>query len=413
MRGDWKDAGVATALSVTEGASALSMAREPAAACGALKLPLCVNQKRTGAPSDARILDFAVARGARCSRWRRNISSIGLKRSETMRWRRTLLGAVLPVLTVLAATAMTGGASWGAEKVRFNLNWLPEGEHCGFFQAKAAGLYDQAGLDVELKSGGPDINVPLLVANGTVDLGMGTSFTTLNMVDQGIPGVTVAAYFQKDPNTLVAHPGQGVTKLSDVKGRPVMIAKFAQQEVWQFLKQKYGFTDDQLRPYTYSAAPFLADPKAIQQGYVTEDAFLLGAQMPEPPVILFLADYGYQNYATTVFGLRSYIDKNAKTVRAFLDATAKGYAACLAGNYSEGMKMVLALNPEHGEPLFHFKLKQMKERGMVDGDDAAKLGIGAMTDARWKDFFDTMSAAGVYKPSLDYKAAYTLDLQKK
>ena len=330
-----------------------------------------------------------------------------------MRWHRTLSNVMLPILAVVAATVMTSNLSWGAEKVTFNLNWLPEGEHCGFFQAKAAGLYDQAGLDVELKSGGPDINVPLLVANGTVNLGMGTSFTTLNMVDQGIPGVTVAAFFQKDPNTLVAHPGQGVSKLEDVKGKPVMIAKFAQQEVWQFLKQKYGFTDDQLRPYTYSAAPFLADPKAIQQGYVTEDAFLLGAKMPEPPVILFLADYGYQNYATSVFGLRSYLDKNAKTVQAFLDATRKGYAACMAGDYAAGMKMVLAMNPEHGEPLFHFKLKEMKDRGMVDGGDAAAHGIGAMTDARWKDFFDTMSAAGVYKANLDYKSAYTLDFMKK
>jgi NitT/TauT family transport system substrate-binding protein len=320
-----------------------------------------------------------------------------------------VLGCLLAVCAItVAATAGTQAAE--KTKIRYNLNWLPEGEHCGFFQAKAAGMYDQAGLDVELKSGGPDVNVPLLVANGAVDLGMGTSFTTLNMVDQGIPGVTIAAYFQKDPNTLVAHPGEGISKLEDVKGKPVMMAKFAQQEVWQFLKQKYGFTDDQLRPYAYSAAPFLADPKAIQQGYVTEDAFLLGAKMSEPPVILFLADYGYQNYATTVFGLRSYIDNNAKAIRAFLDATRKGYEACLAGDYTAGMKMVLTLNPEHGEPLFNFKLKQMKERGMVDGGDAAKLGIGAMTDARWKDFFDTMSAAGVYKSSLNYHSAYTLDL---
>jgi NitT/TauT family transport system substrate-binding protein len=329
-----------------------------------------------------------------------------------MRWRYRFSIATAMLAAVMAVSGPSD-RSWAAEKLRYNLNWLPEGEHCGFFQAKAAGLYEQAGLDVELKSGGPDVNVPLLVANGSVDLGMGTSFTTLNMVDQGIPGVTVAAFFQKDPNTLVAHPGQGIRTLQDVKGKPVMIAKFAQQEVWQFLKQKYGFTDDQLRPYTYSAAPFLADPKAIQQGYVTEDAFLLGAQMPEPPVILFLADYGYENYATTVFGLKPYLDKNSKTVQAFLDATRKGYAACLAGDYAAGMKLILELNPEHGEPLFHFKLKQMKERAMVDGGDAAKLGIGAMTDARWKDFVDTMSAAGVYKPGLDYKSAYTLGFVKQ
>jgi NitT/TauT family transport system substrate-binding protein len=225
--------------------------------------------------------------------------------------------------------------------------------------------------------------------------------------------VTVAAFFQKDPQTLVAHPDRGISTLADIKGRPVMIGKFSQQEFWQFLKQKFAFTDDQLRPYTYSAAPFLADPAAIQQGYVTEDAFLLGAQMPKPPVVLLLADYGYQNYATSVFGLRPYIEKNTKTVQAFVDATRKGVAACMAADYTAGMKLMLAMNPEHGEPLFHFKLKEMKTRGMVDGGDAATLGIGAMTDARWKEFFDTMSAAGVYPAKLDYRSAYTLAFVKK
>jgi NitT/TauT family transport system substrate-binding protein len=85
----------------------------------------------------------------------------------------------------------------------------------------------------------------------------------------------------------------------------------------------------------------------------------------------------------------------------------------MAGDYTAGMKLMLAMNPEHGEPLFHFKLKEMKERGMVDGGDAATLGIGAMTDARWKEFFDTMSAAGVYPAKLDYKSAYTIAFVKK
>lgn len=303
--------------------------------------------------------------------------------------------------------------SFASEKIKFGLNWLPEGEHCGFFQAKAAGLYESAGLDVELKPGGPDVNVPLLVGAGQLDLGMGSSFTTLNMNEQGIPAQTVAAFFQKDPQTLVAHADQGIATLADVKGRPVMVAKFSQQEFWQFLKQKFGFSDGQLRPYTYSAAPFLADPTAIQQGYVTEDAFLLGDKLSKPPVILLLADYGYQNYATTIFGLKPFLEQKHAAVQAFVDATRKGFEQCMAGNYAAGMKLMLAMNPDHGEPLFHFKLKEMKARGLVDGGDAAKMGVGAMTDARWKEFFDTMSAAGVYPAKLDYKSAYTLQFVGK
>jgi NitT/TauT family transport system substrate-binding protein len=300
-----------------------------------------------------------------------------------------------------------------AEKIRFGLGWLPEGEHCGFFQAKAAGLYEKAGLDVELKPGGPDLNTPLLVSVGQLELALGTSFTTLNMAAEGIPGVTVAAFFQKDPQTLVAHPDQGIATLADVKGRPVMIANVARQEFWQFLKLKFGFTDNQLRPFTYSAAPFLADPTAIQQGYVTEDALLRGGQMPKPPISLLLADYGFENYTTTVFGLRTFIDRKRDAVRAFVDATRQGFEACMAGDYAAGMKLLLSANPDHGEELFHFKLKEMKARGLVDGGDAVSLGVGAMTDQRWKSFFETMVSAGVYSSKLDYKSAYTLEFVRK
>jgi NitT/TauT family transport system substrate-binding protein len=316
------------------------------------------------------------------------------------------------VFTFALTISLTINPLFAAEKIRFGLNWLPEGEHCGFLQAKAAGLYEKAGLDVELKPGGPDLNTPLLIAAGQLDLAIGTGFTTLNMVEEGIPALTVAAFFQKDPQTLVAHPDQGIAALADVKGRPAMISAEARQEFWQWLKFKFGFTDDQLRPFTYSAAPFLADPKAIQQGYVTEDALLRGLQMPKPPVILLLADYGFENYTTTVFGLRSFIEKHRDAVRAFIDATRQGYEACMAGDYDAGMKLLLKMNPDHGEALFHFKLKEMKARGLVDGGDAAKLGIGAMTDERWKSFFETMSAAGVWPAKLDYKSSYTLEFVK-
>ncbi|MEC5385739.1 ABC transporter substrate-binding protein [Uliginosibacterium sp. H3] len=312
----------------------------------------------------------------------------------------------------LIATALVGLSSLSAqaaEKIRFGLNWLPQAEMCGFYQAKATGLYDKAGLDVDIIPGGPDRNIPLIVASGELDLAMGSSFTTLNMVNQKIPAKTIAAYLQKDPQTLVAHADQGVKTLADLKGRPIMVAKFSQAEFWQFLKQKHGFSDSQLRPYTYSAAPFLNNPKAVQQGYITEDAMLLGKELPKPPVSILLADYGYQNYATTVFGMNSTLEKRKAAVAAFIDASRQGWEQCVQGDYTPALKATLVANPQHGEPLYHFKMKQMRELGLIDSGDAKKGGLGAMSDARWKAFFTTMAAAGVYPAKLDYKAAYTLD----
>lgn len=324
-------------------------------------------------------------------------------------WSRFLFQSVVR-LAVTGAVAVCAAVSpaRALEKVTFGLNWVPEAEHCGFFQAQARGYYKDAGLDVDLRPGNPNVNMPLLVAAGEIDMGMGSSFTTLNLVNRGIPARTVAAFFQKDPQTLVAHANQGVKSLEDLKGRPIMVGQFSRNEFWQFLKTKFGFTDDQLRPYSYSPAPFLADPKAVQQGYVTEDAALLGKALPEPPVVLLLADYGYDNYATSIFATDKYIAAHEKTVQMFVDATKKGYEECMTGDYTPAMKAVLALDATGGEELFNFKIDQMRKRGMVDGGDAAKLGVGAMTDERWAAFFKVMSEAGVYPKTLDYKAAYTL-----
>jgi NitT/TauT family transport system substrate-binding protein len=311
-------------------------------------------------------------------------------------------------LVLAAALGVLSVPAQSAEKLRFGLSWLAQAEHCGFFQAKAMGLYEKAGLDVEIVNGGPDRNLPLSIGAGDLQLGMGSSFTTLRMVQQGIPAQTVAAFFQKDPQTLVAHADQGVSTLADLKGRPIMVAKFSQQEFWQFLKRRHGFSDDQLRPYTYSAAPFLADAKAVQQGYVTEDALLLGKALPKPPVSILLADYGYRNYTTTVFGAKTFIDAKPQVVQAFVDASRAGWEQCLTGDYTPAMKAVIAMNPPHSEELFHYKMKQIRERKLVDSGDAQTMGLGAMTDARWKEFFDVMAAAGVFPATLDYKSAYTL-----
>ncbi|ABY30116.1 ABC transporter substrate-binding protein [Methylorubrum extorquens] len=314
-------------------------------------------------------------------------------------------------LTALLATlaALAASPALALDKVSFGLNWVPEAEHCGFFQAKATGLYERAGLDVELRPGNPNVNMPLLVASGELDMGMGSSFTTLNLVAKGIKARTVAAFFQKDPQTLVAHAGQGVARLEDLKGRPIMVGGFSRNEFWQFLKARYGFTDDQLRPFAYSAAPFLADKRAVQQGYITEDAALLGKALPEPPVSILLADYGYDNYATSIFATETFITAKPKLVRAFVEASRKGWEACMAGDYEPAMRAVLALVPTGGEDLFRFKMDQMKRRGLVEGGDAARLGLGAMTDARWRSFFDVMTQAGLYPASLDVRQAYTLD----
>lgn len=317
--------------------------------------------------------------------------------------------------TKLAALALAAIASVApceaAEKLSFGLHWLPEAEHCGFYQAAAKGLYAAKGLDVTIVPGGPDVNMALQLATGRVDIALGSMLGQLKMSAQKIPAVTVAAYFQKDPQTLVAHPDPKLKDISDLKGRPMLIASYSREEYWQWLKAKYGFTDDQLRPYTYNAAPFLADKLAVQQGYVTNDGFVLAGPLGAEPKIFLLADYGYLNYQNTVQVLTKLLEAKPQVIEAFLDASTEGWKQCNAGDYAAAEDAVLKANKDQTKELFEYSMKEIIARKIASGEDG--LPLGAMTDERWSQFVKTMSDAGVLPKDIDYSTAHTMKFIKK
>jgi len=314
-----------------------------------------------------------------------------------------------------AATAMAprGARAQKADRVVFGTNWRAQAEHGGFYHAVAAGIYSRHGLEVTIRQGGPQINSAQLLAAGRLDFNMGASlFGALNYVDSGVPIVTVAAIFQKDPQILMSHPGQGNDTLAALKGKPIMISAGAQTTFWQFLKVRYGYTDAQIRPYTFQLAPFLADKKAIQQGYLTSEPFK-AEQAGVKPVVMLLADGGYTSYTTTIETRNEIVRGKADLVQRFVNASIEGWYAYLGGDTAAADLLIKRDNPEMTDELMAYSREAMKRYGIVTSGDALTLGIGAMTDARWKDFFDTMTRAGVFKPSLDYQRAYTLAFVNK
>ncbi|PZQ53490.1 MAG: nitrate ABC transporter substrate-binding protein, partial [Phenylobacterium zucineum] len=160
--------------------------------------------------------------------------------------------------------------------IRFATDWRAQAEQGGFYQAVATGEYAKRGLDVKIVQGGPGVNVPQLLASGAVEMGMGSnSFIVMNLAQEKAPVKAVAAFMQKDPQVLMAHPGTGVETIADLKGRPILLSDASVTAFWVWLKSKYGFTDDQVRKYTFNSAPFLADKRSAQQGYVTSEPYTI------------------------------------------------------------------------------------------------------------------------------------------
>ena len=320
---------------------------------------------------------------------------------------RTFLG----VLLVALCAALTRTAS--GESVTFGTDWKAEAEHGGYYQAIATGIYKRYGLEVTLRPGGPQVNHAQLLAAGVLDFNIASnSFVPLNFVRENIPMVAVAAIFQKDPSVLIAHPGQGEDSLAALKGKPIMIGSDTRVTSWQFLKQKFGYTDDQIRPYTFSVAPFLADPKSIQQGYLTSEPFTIEKEGVQP-VVLLLADAGYSGYGGLIETSAKLATEKPDLVQRFVDASIEGWYSYLHGDPAPGNTLIKHDNPEMTDALLAYGIARMKEYGVVDGGDAKASGIGAMTEARWRDFFDTMVKAGVYPAETEFQKAFTLQFVNK
>ena len=317
---------------------------------------------------------------------------------------RVLIAAVLGF-----AAALTLSRSAAAEdKISFGTDWKAEAEHGGYYQAIATGIYRRHGLDVTLRQGGPQVNHAQLLAAGRLEFNLApNSFVPLNFVQENIPIVAVAAIFQKDPSVLIAHPSQGNDSLGALKGKPIMIGSDTRIGSWIFLKSKFGYTDDQIRPYTFSVAPFLADPKAVQQGYLSSEPFTIEAQGVKP-VVLLLADAGYSSYGSMIQTSDKLVQDKPDLVQRFVDASIEGWYGYLHGDPAPANALIKRDNPEMTDALLAYGIAKIKEYGVVDSGDAKRLGIGAMTEARWQDFFNTMSEADVYPRDLDYHQAFTL-----
>ena len=313
-----------------------------------------------------------------------------------------------PRALLAALFALLAGPAMAQTKVVFGTDWLAEAEHGGFYQALANGYYKAHGLDVTIRMGGPQTNPPQQVATGVVDFQLSSgSFGAMAMAQQDIPVVAVAAFFQKDPQVLISHPGTGADTLAEMKGRPIMISAATRAGSWLFLKGKFGFTDDQIRPYNFSVAPFLADKTAIEEGFVSSEPYEIEKATGIKPVVNLLADNGYASYSTVILTQTRTVRERPEVVRAFIEASIEGWRSYME-NPAPGNALIRKENPDIAQDVLDNSVAVMRQYGIVDSGDSLTLGLGAMTDARWKGFFDTMVKAGLYKPDLDYHKAYTL-----
>ncbi len=321
----------------------------------------------------------------------------------------------LATLAALAGILAFAEPASALDKVRFGTNWLADPAAGGFFQAAADGTYAKYGLDVTIVPGGPQANGGLLLLFGKLEFFMGGDMIgNLLSAEAKLPLIAVAADFQKSPQILMSHPGVGLDKWEDLpNAMPVYVGAGAINTFYAWLRIAYGFKDENIRPYSFNSAPFMHNKMSIQQGYVTAEPYEVERQGHFKPDVFLLSDYGYDTYSTLIVTRNDIVEKTPDLVQRFVDASAIGWYHYLYGDNSKANELIKTDNPDITDEQIDFSIAEMKKYGIVDSGDALTLGIGAMTDTRWKDFFDKMVETGMIDKRTDFKPAYTLQFVNK
>ena len=299
-------------------------------------------------------------------------------------------------------------AAHADDKLVVLTTWFAQAEHGGLYQAVATGIYKKYGLDVTVKSGGPQVNGVQLLLAGQADFIMNYDFAILQGVERGLPLVTVGAPFQFDMQGVLAH--EDVKTLAGLKDKTILVAGTGTTYWWPWLKTKYGYSDAQMRPYTFNLQPFFADPNIAQQAFASSEPYQ-AQQKGVKANFLLLADEGYPPYTGSITTTQKMVAERPDVVARFVKATLEGWKSFME-NPAPSIETIKKENPNMTDGQIAYAMQRMKEMKVVTGGDAARLGIGAMTDERWKKTADFMVAAGLLKPTTDWKKAYTLQFVK-
>jgi NitT/TauT family transport system substrate-binding protein len=301
------------------------------------------------------------------------------------------------------------------DKVSYQTNWRAQAEHGGFYYAVTNGIYKKYGIDADIRMGGPQQNPSQLLLGGSVDMIMSNSFEAIRYVEQKLPFLCIASIFQKDPQVIICHPGVGNDDFTKLKGKPILVGGAGRTSYWPFLKAKFGYSDEQIRPYTFNMAPFLADKNVCQQGFLSSEPYAIEKEGGVKPLVHLIADAGFDNYNTTINISQKMVNEKKDLVQRFVTASLEGWAAYMkAGtDISAANAAIKKDNPDMTDDKIAYAIKVMTERGIVMSGDALKLGVGAMTEARWLNFYTQMAATGVFPQGLDVKKAFDLSFINK
>ncbi len=292
------------------------------------------------------------------------------------------IAAALAVILVMLATgcaksAAPASATGALTPVVLQANWYAEAEYGGYYQALAKGYYREAGLDVRIMQGGPGAYPVQKVATSQVQFGLARSDDLILAAQEKLPVVMLSAQLEHDPQVIMLHAESPVRGFADLDGKSIMAEPGS---AWiSFLQRKFKIRINTI-PENYEIAQFMADRNYLQQGFLTNEPFVF-RQHHVATRSLLIADSGYDPYRV-LFSNRTYVREHPEVVRAFIQASIRGWQDYLAGDPAPGEALITRDYAESTPAVLAFARAQLQESHIAAGDPAKGEQIGLITRRR-------------------------------
>lgn len=307
----------------------------------------------------------------------------------------TVLASAL-TLSACSSGSSEPAADGGLTDVTVVLGWYPNAESGGFYAAQQLGYYEEAGLNVKIEPGGPQVSGTQLVASGRADFGITGSGANeiVQAQEEGIPLKAVNAIIQKSITGMMVHADSGIDSFEKTDGLTWVNSPGVLGADW--VKQEYGIDFKQMQ-YTGSLANFIRDDKLVQQGIAVNEPYVAHKEGDLAVKFLPFADTGFNPYNTVTYVTEDYLDGNRDVVEAFVEASNKGWRDYM-GDLDVAQKvndhLMTEVDKELSPDLLWFEWNAQRDY-VLTAEGEAK--IGAMTEERWSTLIEQMKKLGVIK----------------
>ena len=300
----------------------------------------------------------------------------------------------LTFLVALLVPLPLAEAAQAAKKVRVQLNWLPEPEFGGIYEAQRAGLFDRAGLQVEILKGGPDVPALQMAAAGRVEFAIAAADEVVSLREKGADVVALFATYQTSPQAIMvkrSRPVTGIKALLDAGGTLIAQPGLA---YLKWLRARYDLSRTKIVPYGSGAMAQFLDPNAddiAMQCFLPAEPITARRRGVESNVFL-IANTGFNPYAAVVVTRGEYLRQHGDTCRAAVTALRAGWRAYLDDPAPANAVMAKA---NTAMDLAAFAEAAEMQRKLVESPDTRALGLGAMSEQRWDRLVKQLLELGI------------------